>query len=234
MNNIITLKTNSLIVNFDLHQGGMPVSDNFGYIHRYGIEIGWIGFPNTYQILYPNSTKSNDLLLQSTAEPNPKLIEQTDYSLSVTGLMQKANLISPHAYKLNASVKDNKLFTNVELNAKIPETCLCSKVWIMTKYFEKVRIGDKIIDFTSIPLDFKTPTGNDWIGFATETHNNPPKEVILYNDTQQLKIDGYSSPPVYFSLIRYQDKIIEVVFGWAERYLSAGLHKGEMNLTYEK
>ncbi len=235
MKNIITLKNDKLSVDFDLNQGGMPVKDNFGFIHRYGIEIGWIGYPHPYTIISPEDKKPWSLLLQSTAEKNPTIIKQTNSELSTSGIMQKHNLISPHVYKFGASLIDNKLSTSVELEVKARETCLCSKVWIMTKFFEKAKIGNQIIDFTSLPYDAKDDNGCEWLGgFGKEYHHNPPKEIILYNNNEQLKIEGYSVPPVYFSLIRYRNQIIEVVFGWAELNLNVGLYKGEMNLTYEK
>jgi len=77
--------------------------------------------------------------------------------------------------------------------------------------------------------------GEEWLGhYGNEWKHNPPKEVILFNDEKQLRIDGFSVPPIFFSLIRFKNQIIEVVFGWSELDLTVGTYKGEMNFTYEK
>jgi hypothetical protein len=234
-NKIITLKNDKLSVDFDLQQGGMPIKDNFGYIRRYGIEIGWIGYPHPYKIINPQNGKTDDLLLQATQEKTPAIIKQTETEFATTGQMKRFNVYSPHVFKLNASLEGNRLHTSVELDIKARETCLQSKVWIMLNFFEKAKIGDKIIDFTDLPYDTKSKLGEEWLGhYGAEWKKNPPKEIILFNDTKQLKIDGFSVPPIFFSLIRFKNQIIEVVFGWSELDLLVGTYKGEMNLTYEK
>lgn len=208
-----------LKVFFDENLGGMPMEDSFGILRAVSIEIVRTRpFP----------------FFQSLYDTRPR-IKCDGSRLEVLGVMRKPlGEISPHTYRMEATVEGNRLNLVYRLNIGAEEQIVHSKIWIWTRLFQSYMIDGETFD-----VENKRPAwvehcptyGGTW--YFLEARAGQPESITLFDSSGRLRISGLTIPPCYTEIQRYEHEKMEVVYGWAKGLLQKGIYSGRLELTYE-
>jgi len=214
----VWLGNDILKVFFDENLGGMPMADSFGVLRAVSIEIARTRpFP----------------FFQSLYDTRPRM--RCDGSkLVALGVMRKLlGEISPHTYRMEATVEGNRLNLVYRLNVEVEEEIVHSKIWLWTKPFQSYTIDGETFDIRSkrSALEENSPSGGRW--YYPEVRAGQPESIILFDSSGRLRISGSTTPPCYTEIQRYEHEKIEVVYGWAKGLLQKGTYSGKLELKYE-
>jgi len=214
----VWLGNDALKVFFDETLGGMPTADSFGILRAVSIEIVRTRpFP----------------FFQSLYDTRPRI--KCDGSMLVAlGIMRKPlGEISPHTYRMEATVEENRLNLAYRLNVEEEEEIVHSKIWLWTRPFQSYAIDGETFDIRSKQPVFveNCPSGGTWD--YLEVRAGQPESITLFDSSGRLRISGSTTPQCYTEIQRYEQEKIEVVYGWAKGLLQKGTYSGRLELTYE-
>jgi len=172
------LKSKKVGVRFDEKRGGMPMGDSLGILKCASVEL---------------ALKRGPYFFQSRNDNNPRMKRQ-DSRLTASGIMRKRpGRVLEHTYELKAKLEGNELYLDYKL--KVPETerIFRSKIWLLTRCFEKCTVDGKPIKIGEMAPDWN----------LIKRMPKQPKSIILSDDKFSLEIQGSTDPSVFWSFYKY-------------------------------
>jgi len=213
------LGNDALKVFFEENLGGMPTADTFDIISAVSIEIARTKpFP----------------FFQSLNDTRPR-IKRDGSKITVQGIMRKPlGEIMPHTYEMEATIEENRLNLAYRLDVARDEQIVQSKIWMWVKPFQSYAMDGETFDVKSkrsMQEEYCARSGGTW--YYLEERIGQPGSITLFYPNCRLRITGSTTPPYYTEIQRYEDKKMEVVYGWARGLLKKGMYSGSLELTYE-
>jgi hypothetical protein len=206
----------NLKVFFNERRGGMPTADNFGILRAVSVEI---------------ARTSSFPFFQSLNDTRPRM-KHDGSKLEVQGVMRKSKEVSPHTYEMEATIEGNRLNLAYRLNVAAEEEIIHSKIWVWTKPFQAYAIDGETFRVGRGQKGYRTKSGGIW--YLLEARPGQPKSITLLDSSGRLIISGSTIPPCFTEIYCYENKKIEVVYGWAKDQLQKGTYSGKLEIAYDR
>lgn len=199
------LKSKDVGVRFDEKWGGMPMGDSLGLLRCVSIELALKRGPFFQS---RNDTRSQ--------------IKRLDSGLITSGIMRRRGeaLKLKHTYELKAKLEDNELYLDFKLNVPTTESIIRSKIWFLTRWFDKC-----IVDGKPLKIGEMSPAWK-----LVKRTPEQPTSIVLSNGKFSLEIQGNTDPSVFWSLYKYNK--LEVIYGWAQEEIEKGTYTGSFKVIY--